>query len=65
MNKLQGLLNNNINCLLEDGDGNMWIGTDQGLCRYDGQQFFHYTTREGLSNNNVSCLLEDDRKISG
>lgn len=59
MNKLQGLLNNQVNCLLEDHSGNLWIGTAGGMCRFDGQQFFHYTEKEGLSGNSVSSLLED------
>ena len=59
MNKLQGLISNKINCMLEDRNGNIWLGMDGGVCRYDGQQFFLYTESEGLSNNTVTCLAED------
>ncbi|MCO4806542.1 MAG: hypothetical protein KC456_08110 [Flavobacteriales bacterium] len=35
----QGLISNTIICLLQDGRGLMWIGTDKGLMSYDGQNF--------------------------
>jgi hypothetical protein len=34
-----GLNSNNISCILEDRDGKFWIGTDTGLCLYDGKTF--------------------------
>jgi signal transduction histidine kinase/ligand-binding sensor domain-containing protein len=37
-----GLSNNNVNCLIQDADGFMWVGTDNALNRYDGYNFKHY-----------------------
>lgn len=34
-----GLSSNNISCLLEDTHGKIWIGTEAGLCLYDGKAF--------------------------
>jgi ligand-binding sensor domain-containing protein len=34
-----GLNSNNIYCILEDKDGKIWIGTEAGLCLYDGKSF--------------------------
>lgn len=34
-----GLNSNNIYSILEDKDGKIWIGTDTGLCLYDGKTF--------------------------
>ena len=34
-----GLSSNNIFCILEDNDGKIWIGTEAGLCLYDGKSF--------------------------
>lgn len=34
-----GLISNNIWSLLEDKDGKIWIGTEAGLCLYDGKTF--------------------------
>ncbi|MBR2063557.1 MAG: response regulator [Bacteroidales bacterium] len=34
-----GLPSNTIYCAMQDKSGFMWIGTRDGLCRYDGQNF--------------------------
>ena len=34
-----GLNSNNIYSILEDKDGKIWIGTEAGLCLYDGKSF--------------------------
>jgi ligand-binding sensor domain-containing protein len=34
-----GLNSNNVNCILEDKDGKIWIGTVAGACLYDGKTF--------------------------
>ncbi len=31
----RGLSNNQIHCILQDSNGWMWIGTSQGVCRFD------------------------------
>ena len=58
--KLQGLKHNFITSILQDTNGNLWIGTDgAGIIRYDGLNFTQYTTQQGLSNNFIYCMLED------
>lgn len=46
----QGLPNNSIRGLLEDGNGNLWISTNNGLACYRPQdnRFINYTTQDGL-----------------
>ena len=34
-----GLISNSINDILEDKDGKIWIGTEKGICVYDGKAF--------------------------
>lgn len=34
-----GLSNNSVNCIFKDNYGFMWIGTNSGLNRYDGNKF--------------------------
>lgn len=34
-----GLISNGVSCLLEDRQGQLWIGTEAGLCLYDGKTF--------------------------
>ena len=50
------------NCLLQDSYGYLWIGTDAGLCRYDGLEFITYTTKDGLNSYYVSSLCLDNQE---
>ena len=54
----QGLGNNTVNEIHQDRKGFMWIGTDIGLTRYDGNFFHIYNMsrpggREPISINNI------------
>ena len=39
--------------------GNLWFGTRNGLCKYNGKTFTHFTQKEGLSDNHIQSMLED------
>ena len=54
-----GLIDTNINDLLLDRAGNLWVATHRGLCRFDGSAFQAFTTEHGLPNNFIRCLFED------
>lgn len=60
-----GLPNNNIMGLLEDGQGNLWISTDNGLVKFDTARkvFQVYTTSDGIAANsfNYNSFLKDSR----
>lgn len=40
-----GLPNSSVLSLYQDKKGFLWIGTYNGLCRYDGSEFKHYKTK--------------------
>lgn len=58
-----GLSQSTVNCIVQDRRGFLWVGTENGLNRFDGYQFIHYENEEGdsasLSNNAVKAILED------
>ncbi len=39
---LDGLSDNNVTCISQDFPGYIWIGTEMGLNRFDGEEFKHY-----------------------
>lgn len=60
-----GLPANNVRCLLRDHQGFLWVGTSDGLARYDGTAFQVFRHRRGdrtsLCHNTVLTLGEDAR----
>lgn len=62
-----GLSNNTVTCLYQDKKGFLWIGTTNGLNRYDGnvfQTFFHEEgNNNSLSGNTIVDILEDESGI--
>ncbi|MBJ6143360.1 response regulator [Hymenobacter sp. BT559] len=48
-----------IYCLLQDRQGYLWLGTAEGLVRYDGARFVTLTTQDGLAENFVTGLWEE------
>jgi len=60
-----GLSDPNVLCMIQDSRGFMWVGTRNGLNRYDGHQFrayFHNTADSGsLSNSYIQDIIEDSK----
>jgi ligand-binding sensor domain-containing protein len=56
-----GLPNPTIHAIFQDSDGFLWIGTESGLCRYDGNRFKTYTVHDGLPGNEVLGIFQDTR----
>lgn len=54
----EGLTNLSVNCLLQDRTGYLWVGTDNGLFRYDGSTFQAFSHAEGLPNSEMRALAE-------
>jgi hypothetical protein len=54
-----GLCNSYVTSIIKDSRGIMWIGTRNGLSRYDGYTF---TEQPGLQNIGISNLIYDRKK---
>lgn len=59
----QGLPHKLVNCITQDNRGFMWVGTANGLFRYDGYSFYDYTKHvsgsDQLKGLNIGSLLKD------
>lgn len=55
-----GLLHSDVEAVVQDWDGFLWIGTNQGINRYDGYDLRNYTLAinplNGISANRVHAL---------
>lgn len=67
LNHDNGLSNNKVNCILQDKRGFIWIGTDDGLNRYDGNNFIVFKNIPGqsssVSGNTITDLHEDKEGV--
>jgi signal transduction histidine kinase/streptogramin lyase len=61
-NYTNGLLYGRTNCFLKDINGFLWVGTQNGLNRFDGSHFKNYLKNSGnhsIAGNTVYSLVED------
>jgi len=52
-------LSNFVNAILQTADNTLWVGTSNGLGRYDGNTWTRFTTDDGLPGNNIYTLFLD------
>lgn len=59
----QSLSQSSINCVLQDKDGFLWIGTWSGLIRFDGYKttVYHSENKEGSIQSNKIITIYEDR----
>ncbi|MES2730976.1 MAG: two-component regulator propeller domain-containing protein [Bacteroidota bacterium] len=59
----EGLSHSIVTCTLQDKEGFMWIGTQDGLNRFDGYNFLLFehdpSDKTSISNNAIRCIYED------
>src|SRR6266849_3913659 len=63
----KGLPQNTIKALLQTSDGYLWVGTLNGLARFDGLKFkiFNHRTTPEMTSDAIDELVEDieDRSL--
>ena len=52
-----GLGNLDVNCIAQDHAGYIWVGTENGLYRYDGRSFSAFGPADGLSSHVIQSLF--------
>jgi len=57
----QGLPENYVRALAQTHDGYIWVGTDEGVSRFDGVNFFPLGPQEGFQGGPVQVLYGDAR----
>jgi ligand-binding sensor domain-containing protein len=57
--KTDGLAGNTVQAIVADADGELWVGTREGLSRFDGQRWQSFTAADGLPDEDVHSLAPE------
>ncbi|WP_462317121.1 ligand-binding sensor domain-containing protein [Marinilabilia sp.] len=61
----KGLSSNSVNVLFQDNYGFLWIGTEDGLNKYDGYEFKIYrhnpSDKNSIAGNHIQAIVQDDQ----
>ena len=55
----QGLSEQKVYTLLQDSKDYIWLGTANGLSRFDGKKFENFTSRDNMASGGVKSIIED------
>ena len=58
-NSEDGLAQSYVYSIIQDVHGYLWIGTGNGLSRYNGFIFENYLTTDSLANSLITCSIND------
>lgn len=56
----RGLIQSQVQCIAQDKQRHLWIGTFGGLDRFDGTTFSHFTKSSGLPSTGITSLYTAD-----
>jgi ligand-binding sensor domain-containing protein len=59
----EGLVNNDVQAIASEKNGNLWLGTKGGVSVFNGTGFTSYTTQNGLNSNNILCIAVDKEGV--
>jgi len=57
-NKSNGLVNNDVDCIVQGSNGFLYFGTPAGLSVYDGSSFTNYGSSKGFQSSVISSIHE-------
>lgn len=58
----EGLSQSQVNSIIQDSRGHLWIGTQGGgVCKFDGLTFTQYKEKDGMSGEIITGINEDTK----
>ena len=57
----EGLNHDTVRSIIEDSKGILWVGTDNGVCSFDGKSFTQFTQEAGVKGDIIMALEEDSK----
>src|SRR5208283_4090534 len=59
----EGLAQPYVYSIIQDSRGYLWLGTGNGLSRYNGFKFDNYSTSDSLADNFINCGINDGDRL--
>lgn len=59
----EGLVQSQVSGITQDANGYVWVATQGGLCRFDGQAFRRFTRVDGLPDNVVNAVAANQSDV--
>lgn len=59
----EGLPQSQVNTIIQDSDGYLWLGTLGGLAKFEGKKFVSFGKSDGLLNNRITHVEIINEKI--
>ncbi|NNF21234.1 MAG: response regulator [Saprospiraceae bacterium] len=59
----EGLSNRDAQSIIQDEQGFIWVGTRNGLNRFDGHDFKLISKDQGLQSNEINHILKDKKRL--
>ena len=59
----EGLPQQYVYSLNQDKNGFIWIGTGDGIAKFDGIEFTNYSKKDGLPENFITCSTQDTNGV--
>ena len=59
----EGLPQSQVNAIIQDELGYMWVGTLGGLAKFNGKEFINFSTSNGLLSNRITNLSIIDNQL--
>ncbi|PCH97691.1 MAG: hypothetical protein COB85_02495 [Bacteroidetes bacterium] len=53
-----GLAQSQVEDIVQDNKGYLWIATLGGISRFDGKEFISYSSSDGLLDNQINCITQ-------
>jgi len=54
-----------ITNITQDNTGYLWLTTNKGISRFDGNEFLNYTNKDGLISNKTTVISSEDNLLIG
>lgn len=55
----EGLPQSKVYDVVQDNSGYLWLATESGISRFDGENFSTFNSEQGLANGGIKAILKD------